>query len=64
MFSAQIEKLTEQAEAAERRGDRSKAAKTRESIKTYTEWLAQAQKTSTSSAPEPAIAGQPPWLTR
>lgn len=45
MFSAQIEKLTEQAEAAERRGDRSKAAKTRESIKTYTEWLAQAQKT-------------------
>lgn len=44
MFSSQIEKLAQQAEAAEARGDRKRAEKTRESIKTYTEWLAQAQK--------------------
>ena len=45
MFGAQIEKLAQQADAAEQRGDKKKAAKTRDSIKTYTEWLAQAQKT-------------------
>lgn len=44
MFSSQIEKLAQQAEAADARGDRKRAEKTRESIKTYTEWLAQAQK--------------------
>ncbi len=44
MFSVQIDKLSAQAEAAEKRGDRKKAEKTRESIKTYTEWLTQARK--------------------
>lgn len=44
MFTTQIEKLSQQAEAAEARGDRKKAEKTRDSIKTYTEWLNQAQK--------------------
>lgn len=44
MFSAQIEKLAKQADDAEARGDSKKAQKTRESIKTYTEWLDQANK--------------------
>lgn len=44
MFTAQIEKLTRQADAAEARGDHNRARKTRDSIATYTEWLNQAQK--------------------
>lgn len=44
MFTAQINKLTKQADDAEARGDVKKAQKTRESIKTYSEWLAQANK--------------------
>ncbi|NIH56522.1 hypothetical protein FB473_001167 [Brooklawnia cerclae] len=44
MFTEQINKLAKQAEAAEARGDHRKAAKTRESIETYNEWLAQAQR--------------------
>ncbi len=44
MFTAQINKLTKQADDAEARGDVKKAQKTRESIKTYNEWLAQANK--------------------
>lgn len=44
MFTTQIEKLAKQADDAEARGDLKKAQKTRESIKTYTEWLNQATK--------------------
>lgn len=44
MFSAQIDKLAAQAEAADKRGDKKRADKVRDSIKTYTEWLDQAQK--------------------
>lgn len=43
MFTTQIEKLVRQADAAEARGDRKQAQKTRDSIKTYNEWLNQAQ---------------------
>lgn len=45
MFSAQIEKLTKQADAAERSGDTRRSAKLRESIATYTTWLDQARAT-------------------
>lgn len=44
MFSSQIEKLIKQADDAEARGDAKNAQKTRESIKTYNEWLEQAKK--------------------
>jgi hypothetical protein len=44
MFTAQIDKLAAQADAAEKRGEQKRADKVRESIKTYTEWLDQAQK--------------------
>lgn len=43
MFTSQIEKLAQQADAAEARGDRKKAQKTRDSIATYSEWLDQAR---------------------
>ncbi len=44
MFTSQIEKLAQQADAAEARGDRKKAQKTRDSIATYSEWLDQARR--------------------
>lgn len=44
MFTEQINKLVRQAETADARGDHRKAAKTRDSIATYNQWLAQAQR--------------------
>jgi len=43
MFTTQIEKLNRQAGEAESRGDATRAARLRESIETYSAWLAQAQ---------------------
>ncbi|SER54788.1 protein of unknown function [Propionibacterium cyclohexanicum] len=44
MFSAQIDKLSRQAEAAQGRGDTRKASQLRDSIDTYRGWLEQARK--------------------
>ena len=43
-FTAQIDKLAKQVEAAEAKGDKKAAQKARDSIKTYSEWLEAAQK--------------------
>ncbi|MCL2783636.1 MAG: DUF349 domain-containing protein [Propionibacteriaceae bacterium] len=43
MFTTQIEKLNRQASDAEARGDTNRANRLRESIETYSAWLAQAQ---------------------
>ena len=45
MLTAEIAKLTEKIEKAEARGDKSAAAKARDSIATYTTWLDQAKET-------------------
>ena len=44
MFSAQIDKLSAQAEKAEAAGHTKEAEKDRESIRTYQTWLEEAQK--------------------
>lgn len=44
MFTAQIDKISGQADAAESRGDMKKATQLRDSITTYRAWLEQAQK--------------------
>lgn len=45
MFEAQIDKLSKQAEAAEKAGDAKKLKKANEAIETYTAWLNQARET-------------------
>ena len=43
MFTTQIDKLNRQANEAEAKGDNNRASRLRESIETYSAWLAQAQ---------------------